>query len=770
MFTIGVVDAVTGPVNKMIAKVDQLTHKVKSGMGDMAAGAAGMIAAGAMLRASLAPSIDSIAALGEVQSLGVAEHALEQLNSTAHRFTTRFGGDSATVIRSAYDIQSAIAGLTGDELSSFTEASGVLAVATKANVGNITSYLGTMYGIFENTANEMGKSNWVKQVAGQTAAAVQMFKTTGPQMEQAFSRLGSAATAHGVAMNEQMAILGELQATMSGSEAATKYQAFLTGIGKAQTKLGLTFTDSQGQLLPVVDIMQRITDKYGALDTVAKKDLMMDAFGSKQAVAFIDNLIPKTAKLASNIDALGEQKGMDKALEMANTIASPWDRLGGSINAAASALGQRLAPVIDPLVDMLASAFAYVVDFSEQFPVLTTVLTASAAAMLGLVAIGSAYTLVMGLNKVATAGWGMTMITVTSATRMFTGAQWLLNAALLANPIGIVIGLVGLLAAVIYKYWEPIKAFLGGFWEGFTDGLTPVFSSLGTLRTALSPLFSMLGALFDWFVNLFEPVSSTSQQLEGAATAGQLFGTVVGSVMNFLLAPVRALAWGVTRLGELFGWLATPASQAWESMRGPLSAIWQFLGKVFSYSPMGLVQKGYGKALEWLEQKLGGLKGALAKLRDLLGIDSDVSVATEHTQKDTTFSRHYGSDIVTRANNVVPLPTAIDNFAAGRSKPLTRVDALSANVIDANHHFTHSANDTSFDVIDKAKQAHTQPLSSVRAATTLNQSKLIQQFATQTQHSSQQSEDKRVYIDHLELRTDQQITKESLADLWELTG
>ena len=57
-------------------------------------------------------------------------------------------------------------------------------------------------------------------------------------MEQAFSRLGSAATAHGVAMNEQMAILGELQATMSGSEAATKYQAFLTGIGKAQTKWG----------------------------------------------------------------------------------------------------------------------------------------------------------------------------------------------------------------------------------------------------------------------------------------------------------------------------------------------------------------------------------------------------------------------------------------------------------------------------------------------------------------------------------------------------
>ena len=98
---------------------------------------------------------------------------------------------------------------------------------------------------------------------------------------------------------------------------------------------------------------------------------------------------------------------------------------------------------------MLASAFAYVVDFPEQF-LYTTVLTASAAAMLGLVAIGSAYTLVMGLNKVATAGWGMTMITV-AVPHACSQAQWLLNAALLANPIGIVIGLVGLLAAVIYS-------------------------------------------------------------------------------------------------------------------------------------------------------------------------------------------------------------------------------------------------------------------------------------------------------------------------------
>ncbi|WP_206196936.1 hypothetical protein [Zooshikella ganghwensis] len=79
-------------------------------------------------------------------------------------------------VRASYDIQSAIGGLTGQELSQFTKASGVLAAATKADTATITNYMGTMYGIFSEQAEVMGKANWVNMVAGQTASAVQMFK------------------------------------------------------------------------------------------------------------------------------------------------------------------------------------------------------------------------------------------------------------------------------------------------------------------------------------------------------------------------------------------------------------------------------------------------------------------------------------------------------------------------------------------------------------------------------------------------------------------
>ena len=45
---------------------------------------------------------------------------------------------------------------------------------------------------------------------------------------------------------------------MSGSEAGTKYKAFLAGVGQAQKELGLKFTDGQGRMLPVLQILDKL--------------------------------------------------------------------------------------------------------------------------------------------------------------------------------------------------------------------------------------------------------------------------------------------------------------------------------------------------------------------------------------------------------------------------------------------------------------------------------------------------------------------------------
>ncbi|ENM5749268.1 phage tail tape measure protein [Vibrio mimicus] len=236
MMVIGLVDQVTKPLAGITNEINGAMSAAEKGMEQAAKGGAGLWATGVAIQNALMPAIEMDRKLGEVKSLGVTDEALKQLQQTALEFASDYGKSATEFVGASYDIQSAIAGLTGEELSQFTKASGVLAAATKADTATITSYMGTMYGIFKNQAEEMGKAAWVEDVAGMTASAVQMFKTTGMEMSSAFTSVGANATAAGIAMSEQMAILGTLQSTMSGSEAGTKYKAFLAGYRAAEGK------------------------------------------------------------------------------------------------------------------------------------------------------------------------------------------------------------------------------------------------------------------------------------------------------------------------------------------------------------------------------------------------------------------------------------------------------------------------------------------------------------------------------------------------------
>lgn len=496
-YSIGIIDKVTGPVNKVMAKINQLSQQTAAAQDQMMRGATTAAAGGYALAKSLAPSIDHVAALGEVQSLGVADDALQKLTKTSYEFGFQFGGNSAEFVRSAYDIQSAIAGLSGDELSEFTKTSNMLAVATKADAGTITSYMGTMYGIFEHTANKMGKSNWVNQIAGQTATAVQLYKTTGSEMEAAFSNLGATATNIGLSSAQQFALVGELQlVAKSGSVAGTQAASLLQGIGKAQDALGIELTADNGDMLAIDVVLGRINERLSSLGSVARGDVLTQIFG-KQGAKAVDVLSTKVDKLKDGINVFENVQDSSKAAEMANIIASPWDRLGGSFNAAATAVGNRLLPVVEPFVEIMAAGFAYIVSLTERFPVLSSVI---ATLVVGIVALITVYGLVifsMGLYKMAmvstaaiTSGvtvltklWQASLIalrvlgflsliaTVGAATIAFgafkavmlavKAATWLFNAALWANPITwVVAGVVALVAVVgaLIYYWDDLVA------------------------------------------------------------------------------------------------------------------------------------------------------------------------------------------------------------------------------------------------------------------------------------------------------------------------
>nr|WP_075519270.1 phage tail tape measure protein [Moritella viscosa]SHO14215.1 Prophage PSPPH06, tail tape measure protein, TP901 family [Moritella viscosa] len=475
MYTIGVVDKATGPVNKIMDKINQLSAQTASAQNQMMSGFMGTAGGAIALVSSLSPAIDHVAALGEVQTLGVANEDLTKLTKTAFEFTTQFGGNSAEFVRSAYDIQSAISGLTGDELASFTKASNVLAVATKADASTITSYMGAMYGIFEKTANKMGKSDWVDQIAGQTAKAVQMYKTTGAEMESAFSSLGAKATNRGIDAAEQFAVLGELQLVLkSGSEAGTKYASFIDGIGKAQKKLGIELTNSQGDMLSMDIVLERINQRLAGVGSVARGDILNTAFGSTDAAGVVDILSTKTAKLKQGISELTSVTDASKASEMANIIATPWDRFSGSLNGAATAMGQAVLPIIEPVVDMLVAMLGGVIWLTQEFPTLTGVLGAAAVGVIGLMMAFSAMNMIIGIYRFALIGLSVVTNGAAISTKLWQmGLVALRVMGFLGNitVMGAYLAVIGLYRGVILaaqvstKLWQLglVALRVGGF-------------------------------------------------------------------------------------------------------------------------------------------------------------------------------------------------------------------------------------------------------------------------------------------------------------------
>ncbi|EHJ6794349.1 phage tail tape measure protein [Escherichia coli] len=411
-------DRLTRPLRAAGRQVQGFAATSRGAFRDIATGGAALWGVGAAIQGALMPAIEMDRALGEVKSLGVAESGLRKLSRAAVDFTMEYGGAAQDFVRASYDIQSAIAGLTDDELSRFTTASATVAAATKSSSQTITAYMGTMYGIFKDQADAMGKSKWVEQVAGQTATAVQMFKTTGDNMSAAFTTLGASAKAAGIDAAEQFAVLGQLQATMSGSEAGTKYKAFLAAVGSAQKKLGLNFVNKDGTMKSVVEIMKLIRGKFGDLSKVADSDLLKSAFGSDEAVAMIKLLNADIGGLEKNIATLGNIKGMDKAVEMAQAMADPWEQAAAIINGIRIEIGTQLLPVLYPFIQKSNEGGKSFVAWLRLYPNITRAIGLLSAALIGVAAVGATVNVVMGVAKFIWVGLRMVWMTVIAPLKL----------------------------------------------------------------------------------------------------------------------------------------------------------------------------------------------------------------------------------------------------------------------------------------------------------------------------------------------------------------
>lgn len=520
-FILSLTDKVTAPAGKIKNTIVDLAEAGQAAIVQMGAGWLGMRESLEGITASMEPALEMNRALGDVRALGVAEDALTSLNAKALETSVAYGINAVEFVASARTIDGAIKGLVGGQLAAATNAGSILAKATKSDAETTSNYLGSMYNLFKTQADKMGKVQWVEQLAGQTATAVKLFRTDGAQLKDAFKEVGAIATTAGISVAEQMAVIGTLSSTMEGGDAGGKYKAFFENIGGAAEKTGLKLTDAAGNTLPMLQILDKLQSKFGDLTTADAGTKLAEAFGGDGA-QIIAALAKDTDRLKAGITELGQVRGLENAEKMAQAMVDPWQQFGEAVQALRIAFGQALIPMLTPLMNRLVGIAQTLIRWTQLFPNITRVIGIATLAVLGIIAAMSAMTLVVGMGKMVWLGmitvWNIltwtgfrsiamflyhtVMVTafiaglvlmyswmalVRTGMLIWQGAIWLVNAAMLANPVLLIVAgilALGVVVAAAIVYWDQ--------WTGALMN-TAAFQWIAAQLQALSDWFGTIG-------------------------------------------------------------------------------------------------------------------------------------------------------------------------------------------------------------------------------------------------------------------------------------
>lgn len=120
--------------------------------------------------------------------------------------------------------------------------------------------------------------------------------------------------------------------------------------------------------------------------------------------------------------------------------------------------------------------------------------------------------------------------------------------SLLLSPIGLIGAAFIATGLLIWRFWEPIKAFFAGFFAGVMQALTPFRDAFAGLAPVFDVISNAVSQLWQWFSNLLSPMTTSKETLDKCASAGETFGKVLGLAIQGLMLPLTGLA-------NMIGWI-----------------------------------------------------------------------------------------------------------------------------------------------------------------------------------------------------------------------
>lgn len=588
-YIISLNDQLSAPLKGVMKTIDDLGTRGEDAMRRIGLGAAGVIATGAAMKSALDPAIDFTRALNEIKATGREQAGLDKITDFALDFSATYGGAATDVVNSTNEIARAIDGLTDNELIAFSKSSNILAKATGSDVKAMGSYISQLYGIFGDEAAKIGKEKWVEQISAQATVTANKFKSSGESLMQAYTNLGSSAKDHGIRTAEQFAVIGNLQNVFEGGLAGTKYAAFLSGAVKAQSKLGLSFLDSQGKMLPMIDILEKIKGKYGELNSENLYELQK-AFGTKEAAQVINNLLPKIDTLKADIAEIDKMKTLDDAMAISKTVTDSWMRFTAIFQNIKIAIGTQILAKLEPVMNRLADMGQEFTNWLRTYKNIARWIGYAVGALIGFTGLTAALTLMSGIVSAIGVAFSF-----------------------LVSPVMLVVSAVIGLGIVIYKFRSQFMAFIAGFIEGFKMAgvsFAPLFSAFEIVWSALQRIGSTIGQI----IGLFGSASDSAYSFQ---QFGVDMGYALGTVFNIVLNAVELVARSFGFMAHVFaisigamidGWNAITA--LWDSNK-PIESFLNIaseLGKIFSRAFKGIVN-AFTDVINFIIEKANNLPG-----------------------------------------------------------------------------------------------------------------------------------------------------------------
>jgi TP901 family phage tail tape measure protein len=469
-------------------------------------------------------------------------------------------------------------GIQGKEnLLAFAETTAIAANAFDLptdEIGDNMAKISALYKIPIKNINQLGDTlNWLDDQAlskgGDIIDVMQRMGDVADRMDykqaaafgSTFLSLGSAPE---IAASATKALVREL------SIAAVQPKKFQS----AMKDLGLDSADIQKRMT---------TDAAGTIQMVLER---INAAAPDQRVSLATRIFGKefgddATKLALNLGELRRQIGLTNDPQAKGsmgrenearlqTLAARWALLKNQLFNTAVVVGTSLAPSMIKLMTTAGVLLTRVQAWVQENPELAAGL--AKAALSGGVLLTVFGALSIGLSAIVgplgVVRYGITALSVRFGPLLRMVMPLARNAlpmlmhglrlmvplvAGISAPLWLIIGAVGALAIVIYKYWGPIRAFLGGLFDGLMASLSPVMAEMRTALEPLRPVWdalgSAIGVVWGWIKQLITPYQATNGELQNAARYGQMFAAVLS---NTLVPALSVVVWAVGLAAKFF--------------------------------------------------------------------------------------------------------------------------------------------------------------------------------------------------------------------------